>query len=261
MTLRERIRYIVSEYGISVREFEKTSGLKRGNISNMTGSLGSDKVAKIIAAYPDINIFWFLSGEGEPFLPESGSAKNPIAEGRRFRRNKPGRRSAAAGMVSDSARQEYSAGGWVGESDDEFVDLPALPLYEIDYLAGLSVLFAADAHPRPLSYVSLPNLPKCDGAIYVRGDSIAPILSNGDIAVYKIVRDFSHIVFGELYIISFLVDDSEYITVKYVNRGDAAKDVLVLSGLGDSSSVMEVPLSSVKALAMVKASIRFNTMG
>ena len=37
----------------------------------MTGALGSDKISKIIARYPSINLYWLLTGEGEMFLSRS----------------------------------------------------------------------------------------------------------------------------------------------------------------------------------------------
>lgn len=47
-----------------MRAFEEACGLGRGNISNMSqdGSLGSDKLSKIIDAYPEIDIHWLLTG-------------------------------------------------------------------------------------------------------------------------------------------------------------------------------------------------------
>ena len=48
MDLKGRIKILSVHLGLSIREFERECGLKRGNISNMTGALGSDKLSKII---------------------------------------------------------------------------------------------------------------------------------------------------------------------------------------------------------------------
>ena len=48
MDLKGRIKILSVHLGLSIREFERECGLKRGTISNMTGALGSDKLSKII---------------------------------------------------------------------------------------------------------------------------------------------------------------------------------------------------------------------
>lgn len=50
-----------------MRSFEESCSLGRGNISNMSeiGSIGSDKLTKIIDAYQDVDPIWLLTGEGE----------------------------------------------------------------------------------------------------------------------------------------------------------------------------------------------------
>lgn len=70
--IRERL-YKIAEYnGLSMRKFEELCNLKRGNISNMTesGTIGSDKLSKIIDAFSDINIEWLLTGKGDMLKPE-----------------------------------------------------------------------------------------------------------------------------------------------------------------------------------------------
>ena len=43
-----------------------------------------------------------------------------------------------------------------------------------------------------LDYISIPRLPKCDGAVYVTGDSMYPLLKSGDIVLYKEVSDIKN---------------------------------------------------------------------
>jgi len=63
MELKNRIKAVCVIFKLSVREFERECQLNRGNISNMTGALGSDKISKIIARYPSINLYWLPVGE------------------------------------------------------------------------------------------------------------------------------------------------------------------------------------------------------
>ena len=64
MDLKSRLKAVCCHFGLSIREFERECQLNRGNISNMTGALGSDKIAKIITRFPEINAYWLLTGEG-----------------------------------------------------------------------------------------------------------------------------------------------------------------------------------------------------
>lgn len=63
-TIKERLYSIAEFEGLSVRAFEERCGLGRGNISNMApgGAIGSDKLTKIIDAFPDIDLNWILTG-------------------------------------------------------------------------------------------------------------------------------------------------------------------------------------------------------
>ena len=70
---------------------------------------------------------------------------------------------------------------------DNLVDLQRIPLYNLEATAGLVSLFN-DVDAIPISYISLPDLPACDGAVYVRGDSMYPLLKSGDIVLYKQVH-------------------------------------------------------------------------
>ena len=66
-TIKDRLKQLAHNKGLSIRSFEEKCGLGRGNISNMSqdGSIGSDKLSKIFDTFPDTNLYWLLSGEGE----------------------------------------------------------------------------------------------------------------------------------------------------------------------------------------------------
>ena len=136
-----------------------------------------------------------------------------------------------------------------------------VPLYEIEQGKGLVGLFDDPFRQTPVSYLSIPDLPLCDGALYVRGDSMYPLINSGDIVLYKKVGDVSNIVWGEVYLVSFSLDGDEYVVVKYVDRADGDPDSVMLAGYGSRHSGMKIPLDSIRALGIVKASVRFNSMG
>ena len=88
-----------------------------------------------------------------------------------------------------------------------------------------------------------------------------PLLKSGDIVLYKQVKNISDgIIWGEMYLVSINVDDDEIIAVKYIQKGKDDMHVLLVSQ-NEFYSPKEVSLSNIRALALIKASVRYNTMG
>jgi len=143
---------------------------------------------------------------------------------------------------------------------DTTVESQQIPLYDIEAVAGLVPLFQDNKTFRPLDHISIPHLPKCDGAVYVTGDSMYPLLKSGDIVMYKEVHDIPNSIFwGEMYLVSVALNDEEYITVKYLQRGQTP-DKVVLVSENKHHQPKEVEIDKIRALALVKASIRVNAM-
>ena len=133
-------------------------------------------------------------------------------------------------------------------------------LYDVEAAANLKHLFD-NKDENILGMIHIPNIPKCDGAVYVKGDSMYPLLKSGDIVAYKeIPLDMQHIFFGEMYLVSIDMDGDEYLTVKYVNHSDKGDDWIKLVSYNQYHQPKDFPLSSVKAMAIIKLSIRMNTM-
>ncbi|WP_304581968.1 XRE family transcriptional regulator [uncultured Alistipes sp.] len=142
---------------------------------------------------------------------------------------------------------------------DNLVELQRIPLYSLEATAGLVALFE-DTETIPLSYISLPDLPACDGAVHVRGDSMYPLLKSGDIVLYKQVHDLEYGIFwGEMYLVSFNVDGDEFVTIKYIQKSERQGFVKLVSH-NPHHDPKEIPLKMIRALALVKASVRYNAI-
>lgn len=190
----------------------------------------SDKLAdRIVMAFPEIDKGWLLTGEGEMFRSadrkRGGATLHPLATS--FSDTRMGRQQ--------------------------------VPLYDFEAVAGLVPIFTNQN--TPVDYISIPDLPRCDGAVYVRGDSMYPLLKSGDIVMYKQIQDHLNIIWGEMYLISFSYEGEEYITVKFIKKIEDRPDWVLLVSHNAHHAPKEIPASAIRALAMVKASIRFNTMG
>ncbi len=138
------------------------------------------------------------------------------------------------------------------------IDDRSIALYDIAAAANLKTLLA-DKRQYVVGKIEIPSIPVCDGALYVSGDSMYPLLKSGDIVGFKQINTFSHIIYGEMYIVSFAIDSDEYLTVKYVNHSETEGYIKLVS-YNQHHEPMDVPLAAVNAMAIVKFSIRKNMM-
>lgn len=140
----------------------------------------------------------------------------------------------------------------------ECMDDRSVTLYDISAAANLKTLLA-DRPQYALGKIQIPNIPVCDGAVYVSGDSMYPILKSGDIVGFKSISNFSDVIYGEMYLVSFERSGDEYLAVKYVNRSEEAGCIKLVS-YNAHHDPMDLPLQAVNAMAIVKFSIRKNLM-
>ena len=230
-TIHERIERLVKEFGGGKNPvFADKIGVSEGNIRGyIKGIMPKYDVLEKIVTSLDVNPDWLLTGRGN--------------------------------MEKEPDQQQ--AGIQVQEKfplkTDNLVDLQRIPLYNLEATAGLVSLFN-DVDAIPISYISLPDLPACDGAVYVRGDSMYPLLKSGDIVLYKQVHDMQYGIFwGEMYLISANVDGDEFVTIKYIHKSERENCVKLVSH-NQHHEPKDIPISMIRALALVKASVRYNTI-
>lgn len=188
----------------------------------------------------EINFDWILTGLGEMKKPLSNKMIND---------------SKCIG--SEDLRVIKSSNR---KTTDSVVINQEIPLYNLEATAGLKQLFDSGGPREVLDTIKIPNLPKCDGAITVSGDSMYPLLKSGDIVLYR-QTTVENIFFGEMYLLSVSLDDwEEYITVKYVQRSELGADYVKLVSQNSHHQSKDILINKITALALVKASIRINTM-
>lgn len=202
--------------------------MSNGYVSSIRKGLGVTKLENVLNAFPDLSRDWLLYGEGEMLK----KASNPVA-----------------------ASKVFSL-----KSDQEIPDLQRIPLYELTATAGLVAIFQ-DAVAAPDDFISVPGLPPVDGAIFVRGDSMTPVLKSGDIVIYKKMElSEDSILWGQIYLLSYSNESDCFTVVKYLRHSDKAGFVRLVSE-NNFYDPLEIPASSITALALVKASITFHTIG
>lgn len=148
------------------------------------------------------------------------------------------------------------------QTTDSHLETQEVPLYDLEATAGLVDLLNSNKPQATLDTIKIPNIPKCDGALTVTGDSMYPLLKSGDIVLYrKTPKDPESIFYGEMYLLGVRIDEfEEMITVKFVQKSDLGLDYIKLVSQNQNHQSKDVHLDKVTAMAMVKVSIRINTM-
>lgn len=238
MNASERIDTLLEIFGLNAKAFSEKLGMKRPQaiydiLSGKTKTITEKMAIKIVSVFSDLNKTWLLTGEGDMLNNPQQSKiikKYYFDTENRFPSTKP-------------------------KSPPKKV-----PVFELEATAGFSALYR-DFSSADADYITIPNLPPVDGAIYARGDSMSPLIASGDIVIFKKVELHpDNIIWGSIYIVSYTLDGDDYTVLKYIRH--SSKDGYIrLESFNPRFDPQDIPSSSITALALVKASITFHTIG
>ena len=135
-----------------------------------------------------------------------------------------------------------------------------IPIYELETADSLRSLLEEPGLYQPVDYIAASTLPRCDGGIRASGDGMAPVVNPGDIVLYRPVSDIKNgILWGEMYLLSFGIDGDEYVMIKYIRQSELPGYVKLVSQ-NPAHAPKDIRLDSIRALALVKMSLRINTL-
>ncbi|SFD44779.1 LexA family transcriptional regulator [Flavobacterium phragmitis] len=221
----QRIKQYIDAKGIKVSTLEREVGMSNGSFASQlknNKTIGVDKLENILRKYTDVDPEWLLTGNGTMFKGQRLAAVNPFI----------------------AVEQE------VGSRN--------IPLYNVHSISGIVDLFGENQNQVPVNYISIPEISECDGALYVAGDSMYPLLNNGDIVIFKKINTpENNIIWGEMYLVYVNNDGNEFFLTRFLNKSKKESYIEFVSQNPNHQTV-EFPVSSIKALALVKASIRVN---
>ena len=223
--INSRVKEFLKSKGVTQKEFCERIGIPLSTLKTAfqrNSSLSADTLSKVSIEYPHLNIKWLLTGEGEK---ESDRQLLRV-------HNPPYSESLNENMI--------------------------IPLYSLEAAANLNMIME-NSNENVVAYLSLPNMPTVDGAVTVRGDSMYPIIKSGDIVVFKWVSSPEYITFGEMYLVSYTWDNDIHVTVKYVKRSQMPEYITLVS-YNTHHEPLDIPIACIQSIAIVKVSIRYNTI-
>lgn len=244
MSLHDRLKNAIDKKGVTPYKIGQDTPVSRALMGKyLTGDTEpSVKNIILLAKYLDIDLNWLLTGEGYMSKRDTDVDK--------YEENYNNKIVASEPKVS-----RYNL-----KTDYYGVERQSIPLYELDASAGLNTLFSTQNTQVPLDYITVPNAPKCDGALFVRGDSMYPILKAGDIICYKTILNLDNLIYGEMYVLDIDNGDDEFLTVKFVKKSDKGDKYVTLVSENKHHADKDIPLKQIRALAIIKLSIRYNTI-
>lgn len=77
-TVKQRLIKFIKFKSLSQAKFEKAIGVSNGFVNNISKSIGVEKAQRISNIFPELNIGWLLTGEGEMLKEEEPTIDEEI---------------------------------------------------------------------------------------------------------------------------------------------------------------------------------------
>jgi len=217
-----RIKYLMKEMGVRQVQFAQRIGVDTSNLSKYLNAHMplSDSFLNRIVVNLGVSKDWLLDGKDLPF------GKTPVRlEG------------GEATPVKQGAASEGA------------------PVYDVDATAGVvsgrSDLFANE---NIVGWINLPNMsPNCR-VVRVSGDSMAPVIMDGDFIAVRELSNTNQIYWGQIYIVQ--LDD--FRVVKYVRR-HTDPNMVVLRSENPNYDDMDVRRSDIHEMLLVQHVLHINS--
>lgn len=219
----KRLKEYIDQKGITIAAFEKSIGMSNASFGKSLksgGAIGSNKLEKILIRYPDINPAWLIAGEGsmirEPSPPTQQSSQSPTV--------KP-----------------YPTQGPDG-----------IPLVSMEAAAGFGTAEFAIKDEDIQNRYMVPDFNGIDFMIRVKGSSMYPKYSSGDIIACRILRESKFIQWNKCYVIA---TNEQGLLVKRLKKGSDDSSLLAVSD-NKEYEPFEIPATEITGIALVIGVIR-----
>jgi len=211
-TVKERLISFLKYKKLSQGKFEKAIGTSSGYVASIRSSIQPDKLERIAQIFPELSISWLLIGE------HLGGPMLKAAE------QAPKKKAQAS-------------------------DVRSLPLVPFDAVAGPGDPVYEDE--RIENYYTVNEFKESDFLIRVKGDSMAPHFTGGDLLACKKVVDAYFFQWGRCYVV---YTRSQGCMVKRVQPSEKEGYIKCVSD-NVKYAPFDVPMDDIVSVALVNGSI------
>ena len=128
----------------------------------------------------------------------------------------------------------------------------AKPFYDVDFVLGFSEMYN-DSPNVPTKYISVPGYEKTDFWCRTSGDSMKPLISNGDIIALKQILDWNEFLpMNEVYAI---MTTNDLRTVKIIRKG-SDEEHFTLHSYNEEYEDQEIPKEAITKVFKVLGSLK-----
>jgi phage repressor protein C with HTH and peptisase S24 domain len=138
-----------------------------------------------------------------------------------------------------------------GEPATPYLAKRGIPFYEVDVFGGTVANFGDNDHG-PSQYIDLMKYRGCNVSYLLKGNSMVPMINNGDLVLAKWVEDTTIINYGDVY----LVVMAEMSVTKILRKGSGDNKLKLLSVNATEYDEFEIDKQHIIRLAKVKATLK-----
>lgn len=219
--IASRIKELIKELGISQNEFADKIRTDRSNLSKqLNGKLpvGNVLVNKIVVEL-GISKKWLTEGRGDKYIFKPASDSGTI--------------NVAPQMILDANSE-------------------GTRIYDIDVTAGPAGRALNFSSEHVTGCINHPAINRSSHIVKVSGDSMNPVINNGDMLVIREVKN-DLIFWGRIYVVVL----EDYRMVKYI-RKHINPEMVILRSANPNYDDIEIPKTEIKSLFLVENVLRID---
>lgn len=163
-TVKERLNAFLRYKEVNNSEFGRAIGVSSAFVSSIRKSIQPDKIEKIKSTFPDLNVSWLLTGEGD--------------------------------MIESAEPMPTEQGGSIGDIESAH----AIPLLPVSAQGGSLNDFIVSVKESDCEKVISP-IKGADYAMSVAGDSMSPEYPSGSQILIKRINERAFIDWGKVYVL------------------------------------------------------------
>lgn len=242
MNVKERLKKFIASKGLGQKAFEIECGLSNGYVNNIRRSVTIEKARQILERYPELNINWLMTGQGEMLKTQSANTVvtgDVSGNGNQFVAGNNNHIGVAANPKPEDVE--------VLEAED--VELPLKETYiltpEIINQEGLDI--QKELNEGTLEVQIKPTqdvLPPHEFKIYTENDEMAPDIEVNDPVFARPI--LTPALFKPRYM--YFVDLDIGAVVRWVDWANEDKSLVRLIS---RKAIDVVPLASIKSMAEI----------